>query len=233
MVIKKKKTGTAIKSMSEANLNESTKVILKTNSVQQKEITKIALQKGWEAKGYDSFKQYCQGELFDMNYDTLNRHRRVGLVLHTVGNMNAVGKYSSDAIMPLMALEPKQQKKVWEKLKKKCGKKSMPKKWLTRARMEKAIEELGFNGDKKTDPSTNVDKPSKVSLSTKSKSEQAFFNKLKNENRDSKPFARRVAECAKDAFSQKNCLKMCKLLLKDVADSEDLTEALEKLLSKI
>jgi hypothetical protein len=219
MAIKKKKMGTVIKSMTEENLNETTKVIRNTDSVQQKEITKIALQKGWEAKDYDSFKQYCQGELFDMNYDTLNRHRRVGLVLHTVGGMKAVGEYSSDAIMPLMNFETKKQKKVWGELKKKCGKKSMPKKWLTRARVEKVIEEL--------------DKPSKVPLPTKSNSEQAFFDKLENENVNSKPFARRVAECAKDTFSQKACLKMCQLMLKDVADSEDLTEALAKLLSKI
>lgn len=230
MVIRNTKMGTAIKPMSEANLNECTKAILKTNSVQQEEIIKIVLQKGWEAKGYDSFKQYCQGDLFDMNYDTLNRQRRIGLTVFNVAGMEAVGKYSGHAIEPLFNLEPKVQKQVWAELQKQHGDGNISKKWLTRTRVEKALKKLGLLKDKAAAHTSESDGHSKVSSPLKY--EKEFFNNLKNENLDDKKFARRIAKCSSTIFSQKARLKMCQFMLKDVA-SEKLSEELEILLNEI
>ncbi len=144
-----------IKTMTKPELNAATKAIKSASKDIQRQVTIIDLRKGWEAKGYNSFKEYCHSEFigWEIAYDALNRHRRIGLIIVNVAGIDAVGNYKGDAIMEMVKLEPKQQKHIWKKLQKKCGQTEIPRKWLTKKRVEKMMVKLGY---KKSSPNAEM-----------------------------------------------------------------------------
>jgi len=144
-----------IKAMTEPELNASTKAIKGACKDIQREVTIIELCKGWEVKGYSSFKEYCNVEFigWEIAYDALNRHRRIGLIIVNVAGIDAVGKHKGNAIMEMVKLEPKQQKHIWKKLQKKCGQADIPRKWLTKKRVEEMAIKLGY---RKPSPSAEI-----------------------------------------------------------------------------
>jgi hypothetical protein len=224
MTVAHKKTKSIIKSMSKKTLNKATSVIRKTNSDQQIEVTNIALVNGWEVKNYSSFKAFCNGELSDLCYDTLNLHRRIGLVVYHLAGKNAVGTYSGHAIKPLFKIEPKQQKKVWRELQDECGEKDIPPKWLTKAIVDRVIDQLGLTGG---------DVGCKESSeSPKSETELKFMSSLKKDHLEVPYFSQRMAKCIKSSVSKKNRILMCKIILNDF-ESHELNQILNALKTNI
>lgn len=133
-------------SMTQFKLNKLTKVIRKSSGDIQRSITKIAIKSGWEAKGYSSLKEYYEKDLNDteLGYYAINRHKNIGITVYNLAGQKYVGRYKGDAIMPLVKLDEKQQKKAWSKLQKKCGKEEIPPKWLNKKRVLAALEALKF-----------------------------------------------------------------------------------------
>jgi hypothetical protein len=147
MASQSKKKLSVIKSMTEQELNQITESICSSSKNIRKKVTEIALVEGWLSKNYDNFKQYCVTELADdISYDTLNRQRRVGECEFNLAGRGAIGLYKAEPIMQIVEakLEPKQQKEVWQYLKKVCGGKLISSHWLTTKRVTKALVKLGF-----------------------------------------------------------------------------------------
>lgn len=237
MAISNKKTTLVLKTMSKKDLEAATKIICKASSKQQVEIAKIAQAEAWKIKGYNSFKEYCVNDLPEVSYDTLNLYRRVGVVLCTVEDIDAVGKYSCDSIKPMFKLEVKQQKKLWNKLLKQCKEDKIPPKWLTRVRVEQALMELGFLESKGNDcfDGESTEKCSaeshKDSDLTQSNSEKKFMKNMEDESLAGKGFPRRVAESLNKSFSDKNLLNTCLLISKSFGNAK-LISILEEMRNK-
>lgn len=237
-----KQTKTLSSSMTNQRLNACTRTIIQGGVEIQTALVEIALAEAWQLKNYPSFKPYAQAELTNWSVDTLYRMMNCGTLLYELAGIDAVGVYSNYAIEPLYKakLKPRQLKKIWRHICRKCKPdkpvkvlaKGLPNpKKVTRKAVEEALIELDLVEPKPTPKTTrkeikreNVDEAKtpkqssetnsyKSGSSTKKKKVTANSFHVAMEAHGSTPiYAKRIGEAILESFDESDVRQLCKFL---------------------
>lgn len=206
----------ALRKLNKKEMRVLTEELKTATANMQKTLLIIDRQQGWFAAGCDTFKKYILQEFGEDEYPSMYDKLKTAQMVAEVAGEEFIGVYSSNSMTPFRTLKPKQRHKVWSELQKECGDKSIPSKWLTRAKVDEMIKSLYPNNDAKT-----VKQNAK--LEKKQARNSGYVSTLAKAKKE-KNFPRLVIDSFVKTFGPRTSQKALNHLRKVLAEQDDQNE---------